>query len=486
MATSDFAHKLGVVLKAINLSRGRLAQTVGVDKSVVSRWASGVQVPSDQNLSLLTEAVARHRPGFERRDWDRDAAGLANRLDALAADRSSLERPSIAVLPFENMSGDREQEYFTDGMVDDIITALSRNKQLFVIARNSSFAYKGKSSDIRQVGRELGVRYVLEGSVRKSGNRVRVTGQLIDAFTGGHLWADRFDGYLDDIFELQDRVASSVIGGISTPLLDKEIDRAKRKVGNLQAYDYLLRGLAAKRRNTAEGNAEGLALVRKAIALDPDFALGHAAIADFCNMRRSFGWVVDPAHETEEAERATGRALELDRSDSRVLAWCGQTLVMMLSRLQEGAALLDQAVRIDPNFAVGLIYRGSARIALGDPEKTIEDVERALRLSPIDPQRYYAFALLARAHTLCGRYDKALPLVTESLRLRPNFLGALIDATVIHALAGDLDAARQSLAAFRRLVPAAGLARFRQRATNLPAASIEIYAKGLRLAGLTE
>ena len=163
MATGDFAQKFGVVLKAINLSRGRLAQTVGVDKSVVSRWASGVQVPSDHNLSLLTEAVARHRPGFERRDWDLDAEGFANRLDALYAGASSLEGPSIAVLPFQNMSGDPEQEYFADGMVEDIITALSRFKSLFVIARNSTFAYKGKAIDVRKVGRGLGVRHILQG-----------------------------------------------------------------------------------------------------------------------------------------------------------------------------------------------------------------------------------------------------------------------------------------------------------------------------------
>ena len=317
MAPGDFAQKLGMVLKAINLSRGRLAQTVGVDKSVVSRWASGVQAPTDHNLSLLTEAVARHRAGFERRDWDRDAASFANRLDALVADRSSFERPSIAVLPFENMSGDPEQEYFADGMVDDIITALSRNKQLFVIARNSSFTYKGKSPDVRQVGRELGVRYVLEGSVRKSGNRVRITGQLIDASTGGHIWADRFEGYLDDIFELQDQVASSVIGGISTPLINEEMERAKRKVGNLHAYDYFLRGWAAARRRTAESSTECLTLLGRAVAFDPDFALGHAAIATFYNMRRSFGWMDDSVRETEEAERAVRRALDLDRTDSR-------------------------------------------------------------------------------------------------------------------------------------------------------------------------
>jgi TolB-like protein len=195
MAAGDFAQKLGVVLKAINLSRGRLAQTVGVDKSVVSRWASGAQAPSDHNMSLLTEAVARHRPGFERRDWDLDAEGFANRFDALDVGASSLglpDKPSIAVLPFQNMSGDPEQEYFTDGITEDIITELSRFHSLFVIARNSSYSYKGKSPDIQQVGRELGVRYVLEGSIRKSSNRIRVTGQLLDTLAGNHIWAEAY------------------------------------------------------------------------------------------------------------------------------------------------------------------------------------------------------------------------------------------------------------------------------------------------------
>jgi adenylate cyclase len=396
------------------------------------------------------------------------------------------DKPSIAVLPFQNMSGDPDQEYFVDGIVEEIITSLSRNKLLFVIARNSSFTYKGQSPDIRQVGRELGVRYVLEGSVRKSGNRVRISGQLIDASTGGHIWADRFEGNLDDIFELQDQIASSVIGGVSMPLFNEEMKRAKLKVGNLQAYDYLLRSLEAQRRNTAEGTTEGLAFARQAIALDPDFALAHAMLAILYNTRRSFGWTADPVSETEEAERAIQHALDLDRNDSRVLAWCGQTLVMMLGRLQEGAALLDHAVRIDPNYAGGLINRASARIANGEPEMAIGDVERAMRLSPIDPYMWYGFTLLARAHTLCGRYDKALPLVAEALRLRPNFLGALIDSTVTHALAGDLDSARQSLIAYTKIMPGACIARFRQRTTHLSVDGIEKYVGALRLAGLPE
>ena len=371
-------------------------------------------------------------------------------------------------------------------MVEDIITALSRFKSQFVIARNSSFTYKGKSPDIRQVGRELGVRYVLEGSVRKSGNRVRITGQLIDASNGAHIWADRFDGALDDIFELQDQVASNVIGGISTPLLDAEIERAKRKVDNLQAYDYLLRSWAAGRRSTAEGNIEALALAREAVVLDPDFALGHAALANFYNSRWSFGWVVDQGGEAKEAEHAVRRALNLDSNDPRVLAWCGQTLVMMLGRLREGSELLEQAVSLDPNFALGLINRGSARIAQGEPEKAIGDVERALRLSPIDPGKSYALTLLARAHTYCGRYDKALPLVADSLRMRPNFPAALIDSTVAHALAGDLESARRSLAAYEKIHPGSRIATFRQRAPHHSAAGIEKYVEGLRLAGLPE
>jgi len=396
------------------------------------------------------------------------------------------DKPSLAVLPFENLSGDPEQEYFADGMVEEIITGLSRSRQLFVIARNSSFAYKGRSPDVRQVGRDLGVRYVLEGSVRKAGNRVRITGQLIEAETGMHVWADRFDGSLEDVFELQDQVASCVIGGIVPPLFKEEIDRARRKLGNLRAYDYCLRSWAGVRGLTAEGSVDALALAREAIALDPAFALGHATVAFILHHRRAFGWGSDPAGELQEAARAVRRALELDRTDPRVLVWCGETLVMSLGRLQEGAALLDEAVRIDPNFALGLTYRGSARIALDDLEGAIADLERATRLSPLDPQRSYRLTLAARVHTLGGQYDKALPLVAEALRLWPDFPGALLDSTVANALAGDFDTARQSLASFRKIFPGATLANYRPRATNLSATGIETYVKGLRLAGLPE
>jgi TolB-like protein len=233
------------------------------------------------------------------------------------------DKPSIAVLPFQNMSVDPEQEYFADGMVEDIITGLSRSKSLFVIARHSTFTYKGKAVDIKQVGHELGVRYVLEGSVRKAGNRVRISGQLIDAATRTHLWADRFDSQLDDIFDLQDRVTVNVIGAISPKLERAEIDRAKRKpTESLQAYDYYLRALACVYRFAREANIEALKLTKIANGIDPEFAAAYALGARCYIQRKAFGWRIDTAaQEIAEARRLARRAIELDKDDPSVLAW---------------------------------------------------------------------------------------------------------------------------------------------------------------------
>src|SRR4051812_35021632 len=240
------------------------------------------------------------------------------------------DRPSIAVLPFQNMSGDAEQEYFADGIAEDIITALSRFKSLFVIARNSSFTYKGKAVDIKQVGRELGVRYVLEGSVRKAAGKVRITGQLIDASSGVHLWADRFDGSLEDIFELQDQVTSSVVGAVAPKLEEAEIERAHRKPTEmLDAYDYYLRGLAKISQYTRPTNAEALRFFNDAIALDPDYASAHAMATRCITLKRQNGWLTDPAREVSEGLRLARRALELGREDPLVLAVCGFALAFL-------------------------------------------------------------------------------------------------------------------------------------------------------------
>src|SRR5262249_30188968 len=222
------------------------------------------------------------------------------------------DRPSIAVLPFTNMSGDPARDYFADGMTEDIITELSRFRWLFVIARNSTFTYKGRAVDIKQVGRELGVRYVLEGGVRQTSDRVRITAQLIDATTGGHLWADRFDGPLEDVFDVQDRVTASVVRAIAPKLEQAETERAKRKpIENLNAYDYFLRGKASFYRYTKDANSEALRLFYRAIDLDPDFAAAYGMAAQCYDQRHGNRWMIDRSQEIVEAVRLARQAVEL-------------------------------------------------------------------------------------------------------------------------------------------------------------------------------
>ena len=254
-------------------------------------------------------------------------AVVATPAETAAPSHALPDKPSIAVLAFQNLSGDAEQEYFADGVVEDIITALSRIRWLFVIARNSSFTYKGRAVDVKQISRELGVRYVLEGSVRKAANRVRITGQLIDASAGTHLWAERFEGSLDDIFELQDQIATSVVGAIAPQLERAEIERAKRKpTENLGAYDYYLRGMADLHRGTREAIDEALDLFGKAIELDPDFASAYGAAA-WCHFwRKVNGWSSDPPREVAEGARLARRAVELGRDDAVALARGGHAL----------------------------------------------------------------------------------------------------------------------------------------------------------------
>ena len=256
------------------------------------------------------------------------------------------DKPSIAVLPFANLSSDPEQEFFADGIVEDITTALSRFKALFVIARNSSFTYKGRAVDVKQIGRELGVRYVLEGSVRKAQNRMRITGQLVDTATGAHLWADRFDGDVGDIFDLQDRVTESVVGAIAPAVEKAEIERAKRKpTESLDAYSLYLRGLASYYQfGGRQANDEALRLFNSAIELDPDFASAYGRAA-FCHVHgKANGWISVTANEIAEVKRLAQRAVELGKDDAIALAASGFALAFIVHDL-EAAGLIDRALR---------------------------------------------------------------------------------------------------------------------------------------------
>jgi len=296
------------------------------------------------------------------------------------------DKPSIAVLPFSNMSGDPEQEYFVDGMVEEITTAISRLPWLFVIARNSSFAYKGISPDLRQVGRELGVRYVLEGSVRKAGNRVRITGQLIDTMTGAHIWADRFDGALDDIFELQDQVASSVVGAIEPKLPQSEIDRTARKpIESLDAYDLYLRALAQVHRYTEESVREAVALLKRALAIDPSYAPAAAMIGWCRGWQRLQGWGPFSDAEVAEAVRLAIHAIEAGKDDPDALWMAANTVSFFAGDHNTAADAIDRALTLNPNSAYAWHASAFASYRQNRSASAIEAFRRAMRLSPLDP-----------------------------------------------------------------------------------------------------
>jgi TolB-like protein/tetratricopeptide (TPR) repeat protein len=397
------------------------------------------------------------------------------------------DKPSIAILPFQNMSGDPEQEYFVDGMVEDIITALSRMRWLFVIARNSSFTYKGRAVDVKQVGRELGVRYVLEGSVRKAWNRVRITGQLIDAATGTHLWADRFDGGLEDVFDLQDQVTMNVVGAIAPTLERAEIERAKRKpTESLDAYDYFLRGMASVHRWTSDANDEALRMFRKAIELDPDFASAYG-MAAWCYTWRSINrWTIDRVQETAETTRLARRAVDSGADDAVALCTGGYALAFVAHDLDGGAAHIDRALSLNRNLAWAWHSSGWLRAFLGEPEIAIKHLEHGMRLSPLDPFVFRAYAGLACAHLLAGRFEEAASWADKALHRRPNLLVAIRESAVSNALAGQVLKAQKAMDQLRQSDPTLRISNFTEWLPLRQPQHVARYEEGLRKAGLPE
>ena len=390
----------------------------------------------------VTEAPSRGAATLTVTQPEPDPASAdASPMDGLALP----DQPSVAVLPFLNLSGDPDQDYFADGVVEDIISALSRMRWLFVIARNSSFTYKGRAVDVKQVGRELGVRYVLEGSVRKSGNRVRVTGQLIDATAGAHLWAERFDSSLDDIFDLHDELATSVVGAIAPQLERAEIQRAKHKpTEKLDAYDYYLRGMASFHRGDSEGMTEALPLFYQAIEHDPDFASGYAMAAACIFWSKFNGWVADRSQAMAEGARLTRRAIELGKDDAVALARGGHGVANFVGDVDSGIALIDKALLLNPNLAAAWFLGGFVKIMQGEPDNAIERIGYAMRLSPLDSEMYRMQGGTALAHLFAGRYDEAARWAEKALRDLPSFLIIVCVMAASHALAGRMDEARQS------------------------------------------
>jgi TolB-like protein len=387
------------------------------------------------------------------------------------------------------MSGDVEQEYFADGMAEDIITALSRFKAPFVIARNSSFTYKARAVDVKQVGRELGVRYVLEGSVRKAANRVRITGQLVDTATGAHIWADRFDGELGDIFDLQDQVTESVVGAIAPAVEKAEIERAKRKpTASLDAYAHYLRGLARLHQfGNRQANDEALRLFNRAIELDPEFATAYGRAA-FCYLiARINGWIPDTANAIAEVKKLTQRAVELGKDDANALSAGGNALAFVVGDLGVGAGLVDRAIALNSNLAEAWNFGGWVKLWLGEPESAIERFARAIRLSPLDPWLMGMRAGTAYAHFFLDRYDEAASWAAMALQCSPDYRPGLRITAASNAMAGRPEQAHKAVARLRELSPTL-------RVSNLKdvlgpyrrAEDVARYEEGLRQAGLPE
>jgi adenylate cyclase len=399
------------------------------------------------------------------------------------------DKPSIAVLPFTNMSGDPEQDYFADGMVEEIITALSHFRQLFVIARNSSFTYKGRAVDVKQVGRELGVRYVLEGSVRKAANRVRITGQLVDTSTGAHLWADRFDGGLGDIFDLQDQVTESVVGAIAPAVEKAEIERAKRKpTESLDAYTLYLRGLAGFYQfANRQAIDEALRLFNSAIELDPDFASAYGRAASCYAVAKINGWISGTPNEIAKVTRLAQRAVELGKDDAIALAASGYALAYVVRDLGVGPALIDRSLVRNSNSAEAWFYGGWVKTWLGEPELAIERFARAMRLSPVDPLTMRMRSGTAYAHFLAGRYDQAASWAAMALQDNPDFQPGLRIDAASNAMAGRPEQAHKAMTRLRQLYPALRVSTLKDvQGPYRRAEDLLLMEEGLRQAGLPE
>jgi adenylate cyclase len=412
----------------------------------------------------------------------RIAAPMRTEGATQAAPPAVPHKPSIAVLPFTNMSGDAEQEYFSDGMTEDLITDLSKISALFVIARNSSFAYKGRLAKVQEIGRDLGVRFVLEGSIRKAGNRVRITAQLIDAGSGGHLWAERFDRDLTDIFATQDEVVEKIVGALAVKLTQGEAQRLRRRAtANVEAYETWLRARELLAPGTRDSAAQAKAMYRRAIAIDPNFAAPHAGLSLATISEYVSDWAVDPGEALNEAERWARRALELDEQEP--LSHMALGNVLLWRRDHDGAlAQCRRMITLDPNFAQGHSATGLALMYAGRAAEALESFATAMRLDPHYPGIVLHF--VAQANFSLGNYEAAAKQLSERIARTPGTDSSRMLLAACYAHLGRMDDARAAWAELLKINPDFSLA---QRARVLPYKEMRDFqriADGLAKAGL--
>lgn len=402
----------------------------------------------------------------------------------LSGELSLPDKPSIAVLPFSNMSGDPEQEYFADGITEDITTALSHHRWFFVIARNSTFVYKGRAVDVKQVARELGVRYILEGSVRRAGQRVRITGQLIEAETGNHLWAERFDRDMADIFAIQDEIKQSVVGAIEPEMLLMEGKRAFRKnVGNLDAFDCCMRAMGHFSQLTPEHHGQAVALLRQAIELDPNLAQPHMMLARMLVGRIMYGWSSDLTGDLAESHAAAARAASIDDRDPYThYAYCWTSLLNSMHA--QALAEAQRSIDLNPNFALGFFCLGLVRVYIGHFREALDSLLRSLRLNPNDPQAGSFQSFVALAHYHQENYEEALHYSQLAVRPRPLHLSLRILLASLGQL-GRTEEAQPFLNNFNTLQPKDPQRLFEVTTPYLDLKYRKHLADGLRRAGVS-
>lgn len=433
----------------------------------------------------LIRTVARKGVRFVGEVVERQAASpAAPRSTETVSAGPSLDRPAIAVLPFTNMSGDADQEYFSDGISEDIITALSRLRWFFVIARNSSFIYKGRTVHLRQIAEELGVRYVVEGSVRKGADRLRITAQLNDVATGSHLWAERYDRELADVFAVQDEITERIVAAIEPQLYAAEDYRAQHKPpDSMDAWDLVMRALSHYWRVTRQDHVVAQALLEKAIALDPSYGKALGLLGTSYMFTAHMGWM-DLAVAMPIAERAALAAIRADSED----AWAHNALGhvhLFARRFGDALAEFETALWLNPSFALAQGYYGLALSYCGRWQDADDAARRAIRLSPRDPYAPVYFGIAAYARFLGGDYDEAIRLAHEALRQRGDFVGAHRVLTSAAGLAGRTELARSALQELRRAQPNISLAWIAEFMPIKLAEDRERYLEGFRRAGLT-
>ena len=417
--------------------------------------------------------------------WAADTPTAAPNSEKKSEPLSLPDKPSIAVLPFDNMSGDPEQEYFSDGITDDIITDLSKVSGLFVIARNSTFVYKGRAVDLKHVARELGVRYVLEGSIRRAGGKVRINAQLIDATSGSHLWAERFDGDLKDIFALQDQITESIVTTLAVTLTRAEQGRAMHKETRiLQAYDYVLRGTTYHHRLTREDNVKAKEMFVQAIELDPDYAPAYAGLAWVLVHDSNQGWSTDPKASLELALEHARRAVLLDDGLAKAHMVLGDVFCWM-KRHEQAVAEGRRAIALDPSYAEGHMALAYYLVTSGQAEKAVEEAQKALRFNPVYAHQIY-YSVLGQSLYMTKQYEAAMAASEQGVSRDPNARGLRIWLAATYAQLGQMDDARCHAKELLRLWPNFSLQRLAKLLPYKSKPDLDHWIDGLRKAGLPE